>query len=313
MRSGRQEPVKGASPVSLPTISIVTPSLNQAQFLEATMSSVLSQNYEALEYVVVDGGSTDASREIIGRRKDELAWSISEPDAGHADAINKGFAHTQGQIMGWINSSDFYLPWTLRVVAEVFASYPDVDWITGAPCMAGSDGLLRSTGLCNVNRHDLLSRDSVRIQQESTFWRRRLWDSVGGLDSSLRYAADFDLWTRFFAHTELYSVSCALAAFRWHGERLARSAPDGYRNEAAKSIQRMTERATTRDLRRARVVALGCRVAGPLGGPLLEVCPGCGWYRHPRISYDFEVSEWRVHVQRRIGQAKSSGAVSRGA
>jgi glycosyltransferase involved in cell wall biosynthesis len=284
-----------------PRISIVTPSFNQAEYLEATISSVLSQRHEELEYVVIDGGSTDGSVEIIRRYDNKLSQWVSEPDEGHAHALNKGFALTSGEIMGWINSSDFYLPWTFRVVAEVFASHPEVDWITGAPCTAGSDGVVRSTGPSSVNRYDFLSHDSGCIQQESTFWRRRLWDAVGGLDASLRYAADFDLWARFFARSELYSVSCALAVFRAHDERLGRSGPGSYRVEAATSLQKMISDASARDLRRARFVGLARKAAGRLGGPLLEVCPGCTWYQHPQISYVFDENGWKIHTRRRMG------------
>lgn len=288
---------------SRPFISIVTPSLNQGQYLEATLSSVLSQSHDGLEYVVVDGGSTDDSVETIRRYERELAWWVSEPDGGHADALNKGFAVTTGEVMGWINSSDFYLPWTFTVVAEVFANHPEVSWVTGAPCMAGSDGVLRSTGSANANRYDFLSGKKAIIQQESTFWRRGLWDAVGGLDSSLRYAADLDLWTRFFDCAELHFVSCALAAFRVHEERLGQPVGGEYRIEAERALRRMRDAASARDRRRARFVALAHTTAGRLGGPLLEVCPGCAWYQHPRISYDFDEAGWRVRRQRRLGHS----------
>jgi len=282
------------------SISIVTPSLNQAQYLETTIQSVLCRRPGEVEYVVVDGGSTDGSVDIIRRYADELTWWVSEPDAGYADAINKGFAHTSGEIMGWINSSDLYLPWTLSVVGEVFASFPSVDWITGAPCMAGSDGVLRATGLTRVNRHDFLC-GAHGIQQESTFWRRGLWEAAGGLDASMRYAADYELWTRFFAHAQLHSVDCALAAFRVHDVRLGEPANDAYGIEARRSRHKMMDGATARDRRRARIVRWAHRAAGQLGGPILEVCPGCGWYRHPQIVYAFEAGTWKQHTRRRIG------------
>jgi glycosyltransferase involved in cell wall biosynthesis len=292
--------------MTLPKISIVTPSFNQAQFLEATMLSVLGQHHDGLEYVVVDGGSTDGSVEVIRRHESGLAWWVSEPDGGYADAVNKGFARTRGEVMGWINSSDLYLPWTLEVVAEVFASRPEVEWITGAPCMAGNDGLLRSTGSSNVNRHDLLSGKCASIQQESTFWRRSLWEAVGGLDGSFRCAADFDLWTRFFANAELFSVACALAAFRVHGDRLERLGPDGYRAEAATSLKKMIGGASRADRRRAKLVAFVERGAGRLSSPLLEVCPGCGWYQHPQVCYDFYENKWKVYRRRRAGHSRQS-------
>lgn len=202
------------------------------------------------------------------------------------------------QQLGFLSAVD------LTVVAEVFASHPEVRWITGAPCVAGADGVLRSTGSANVNRYDFLSRRRMTIQQESTFWRRSLWDAVGGLDSSLRYAADLDLWTRFFGCAELYSVSWALAAFRVHEDRLGRPANGGYSSETARPIQMMLDAAKPRDRHRARFVSLAHRIAGRLGSPLLEACPGCGWYRHPRISYDFDEGGWKVHTQRRVGERR---------
>lgn len=284
----------------------MTPSFNQAEYLEETISSVLTQEYDGLEYVIVDGGSTDGSVEAIRHHAARLAWYVSEDDRGYADAVNKGFAHTSGEIMGWIGSSDLYLPWTFRVVAEVFSAHPGVDWITGAPCVAGSDGLIRATGASRVNRYDFLS-GGASIQQESTFWRRRLWDAAGGLDSTLRYAADFDLWTRFFANAELYSVSCPLAAFRVHGQRLGRSDPEAYPIESRRSLAKMRDSASPRDMRRARSVAVARKVAGRVGSQILEVSPGVGWYQHPMISYDFDQNTWKVHVQRRLGQPTTTG------
>ena len=288
--------------ITPPTLSIVTPSFNQASYLEATMSSVIGQHYPGLEYVVVDGGSSDGSIDIIRGHENDLAWWVSEQDGGHADAVNKGFRRTSGEVMGWINSSDLYLPWTLAVVAEIFASRPEVDWITGVPCVAGSDGVVRRTSVTSVNRYDYLSTDSIRIQQESTFWRRGLWEAVGGLDASLRYAADFDLWSRFFAHAERYFVTCALAVFRVHGERLGAPGGDAYKREAADSLRRMAGNAGTSDLRRARAVSIARRIGGRLGPQLLEVAPACAWYRHPQISYDFSADTWKTVTAGRLGR-----------
>src|SRR5215470_7311361 len=110
-----------------PRISIVTPSFNQARFLEATIRSVLDQRYDNLEYIVVDGGSTDGSVEIIKRYADRLAFWCSEADGGHGNALNKGLRRATGEIMAWLNSDDIYWPWTLAAVAEIFEAHPDVN------------------------------------------------------------------------------------------------------------------------------------------------------------------------------------------
>ena len=113
-----------------PTISIVTPSYNQGEFLEKTIQSVLSQEYPNLEYVVIDGGSTDDSIDIIRRYEDQLAYWVSEPDGGMYDAINKGFSKTTGDIMGWLNADDLYTSWTLQIVGEICSTFPEVEWLT---------------------------------------------------------------------------------------------------------------------------------------------------------------------------------------
>lgn len=215
----------------LPTICVVTASLNRAGFLEEAMRSVLDQDYPRLQYAVVDGGSTDGSIDVIRKYADRLKWWVSEKDAGHFDALNKGFAHTDGEVMGFINSDDKYCPWTFSVVGEIFSQLPQVDWITTlfpiiwdrrgrAVHCKYTDGFSRQGFLRGENLPGLGAHTTHWIQQESTFWRRSLWNKAGGkVDDSLRIAGDFELWARFYQHADLYGVAAPLAGFRIHGDQ----------------------------------------------------------------------------------------------
>lgn len=206
----------------LPVISVVTPSFNQGQFLEQTLRSVLDQGYPNLEYVVIDGGSTDDSQEIISKYADRLNYWVSEPDSGHADAINKGFAKTTGDIMCWINSDDKFLPWTLQTVAEIFDSNPEIEWIHGIPSSYDEKGRMFETKPTLKNKLDFALGKYQWIQQESVFWRRSLWERAGGtMNTDYRFMVDGELWSRFFSHAELVHVQCVLSGLRHHGTRRA--------------------------------------------------------------------------------------------
>ncbi len=202
---------------NLPTISIVTPSYNQGRFLEATIQSVLQQNYPSLEYIIQDGGSSDNTREILERYRDHLTYVESAPDRGQAHAINKGFARTTGEIMAWLNSDDILLPGTLWYVADFFRRHPEIDVIYGHRVIINEEGL--EIGRWVLPPHDdqvLLWADF--IPQESLFWRRRIWEKIGAhLDESFQFALDWDLLLRFQqAGARFYRVPRFLAAFRVH-------------------------------------------------------------------------------------------------
>lgn len=217
-----------------PLISIVTPSFNQAQFLEATIDSILSQNYPNLEYIIIDGGSTDSSVNIIKKYEKHLSFWCSEPDNGQYDAINKGFRHSTGEIMAWLNSDDMYLPWAMKTVADIMSSLPNVEWLsTLNPVIWDYYGFFSSfTSISGYSLEAfldgyylLLHKNHVAcIQQESTFWRRSLWNRSGGyLSNNFNLAGDFELWCRFYLHANLYGVSSPLAGFRSQYQQKSRN------------------------------------------------------------------------------------------
>jgi hypothetical protein len=231
-----------------PRLSIVTPSFNRAAFVRETIESVLSQGYPDLEYVVVDGGSTDATAAIVSEYAHRLSWWVSEPDGGMYDAINKGFAHTTGEVMAWLNSDDKYLPWTFSVVGEIFASLPEVEWLTtcfpvtwdarGRAVACGyRPGFSREAFLRGENLPGGAWYATSYIQQESTFWRRSLWERAGGkIDTSYRLAADFDLWARFSRQADLYAAGTPLGGFRSHGDQKTARQLTAYFDEACRSL-----------------------------------------------------------------------------
>jgi Glycosyl transferase family 2 len=232
-----------------PRLTIVTPSFNQGEFLEETIKSVLDQEYENLEYIVVDGGSTDRSVSIIKKYSHRLAHWVSEPDEGQYHAINKGFARATGEIMAWLNSDDKYLPWTLSVVADIFSAFPEVEWLTSVhPLQWNSHGQAVAVDFTGaLSRHSFLQGNNFPvegsigrrwIQQESTFWRSSLWERAGGrLDQSLAMAADFELWARFYDHADLFGAQALLGGFRSHGVQRSVLHRDRYMAEAEQVLR----------------------------------------------------------------------------
>jgi hypothetical protein len=227
--------------------SIVTPSYNQARYLRGTIESVLNQQAD-LEYLVMDGGSTDGSRDVIASYEGRLAHWQSEHDGGQYDAINRGFSRSSGEIMGWLNSSDLYLPWTLSTVQLIFTCFPEIQWITSTmkTCIRENgtfEDLYHSPGFSARRFYRGLHGgpgNSDYLQQESCFWRRGLWDKIGGaIDLSHASAGDYWLWSRFFRHANVASVEAPLAAFRFHDE--AKSVTTRYEEEV-ETITRVMQR-----------------------------------------------------------------------
>lgn len=207
---------------ALPRISIITPVFNRVEMLEQTILSVLGQDYPNLEYIIIDGGSTDGTVDIIRKYADQLTYWVSEQDNGMYDAIVKGVAHATGEVIAWINSDDMYHQGALHIVGQIFAQCNDVQWLTGVPTMYNAEGLCTKVFSAQFWSWQRFQNGDFRwIQQESTFWRRSLWSMVGGLDLKYKLAADFELWCKMFQFADLYSVNTVLGGFRLHGEQLS--------------------------------------------------------------------------------------------
>ncbi len=188
----------------LPLVSIVTPSYNQAAYLEATIRSVLSQDYPYIEYIIVDGGSTDGSLDIIQRYADRLAWWVSEPDAGQTDAINKGFARASGEILAWLNSDDTYEPGAIRAAATFLQQHPTVGLVYGDANYIDEAGQVIGRFPAAQTDYRRLLQGYVHIPQQAAFFRAALWRQVAPLDPSFYFAMDYDLWVRLARITTLH-------------------------------------------------------------------------------------------------------------
>jgi hypothetical protein len=212
-------PISSRQITGLPTIAIVTPSYNQSDLIAYTIESVLGQKYPNLKYGVVDGRSTDGTPEIMTRYQDRLAYYVSEGDNGQSDAIAKGFRNLIGDIMAYLNSDDLLMPGALRFVGEFFATHPDIDVIYGHRIIIDESG--REVGRWILPRHD---PEAIRhfdyVPQETLFWRRTLYDKVGGINPSFQFAMDWDLLLRFIRVSARFCrVPYFLACFRLHGKQ----------------------------------------------------------------------------------------------
>jgi len=211
-----------------PRISVVTPSLNQGEFLEQTIRSVLLQHYPNLEYIIIDGGSTDGSLEIIDSYSKYLAYDICEPDRGYVHAINKGFEIATGEILCWLNSDDFYLPNTLRTIAEHLSANKGQVAIVGHVLKTYADG--RPSQMIRGHYSDLYRLlkfwRGYEMHQPSIFWRREVFESIGYLNEERDLIADFDYWVRIGRHFQFLNIDQVLSCATDHA--LAKTA-DGCR------------------------------------------------------------------------------------
>jgi len=212
--------------MDLPSVSIVTPSYNQAQFLEATIRSVLEQDYPYIEYIICDGGSTDGSVDIIKKYADRLAFWVSERDEGQSNAINKGLLRANGEILGWLNSDDCYLPGCVSAVVETFDQHPEAGMVYGDVEIIDEDG--RRIGKHPSRPYKFVEQLTHRmiIPQPAAFWRREVLNKVGFLRTDLHYAMDFDYWIRIGRQFHILKIDRTLAQYRI--TQVSKSTSQGY-------------------------------------------------------------------------------------
>jgi hypothetical protein len=219
--------------MSLPLISVVTPSFNQGRYLEATIRSVLEQDYPKVEYLVMDGGSTDGSVDIIRRYADRLAYWVSAPDGGQSAAIANGLQRSNGEVLAWLNSDDIYLPGALSQVARAFDESPDIDFVYGARRIIDEHGTVIRSYEPPTLLHRYYFTFGQWIPQECAFWRRALYDRVGGLDPTLSFSLDFSLFIRMKAKGRFKKIDAELGGFRAHPESKTSRIADVMEREGA--------------------------------------------------------------------------------
>lgn len=225
-----------------PAISLVTSVYNGRDYLERCIDSILSQAYPNLEYIILDGGSTDGTQEIIKRYERYLAFWRSGPDNGHYASVQEGLTRSTGEIMSWLNADDRLTPYSLDLVAALFTGAKEMEWLTGRQCVSSVDDTLDVGGVPHLTGESYFDDgfDIPFIQQEGTFWRRSLWERAGGaLDVRLELAADMELWTRFFQHAHPYTTSVPLGIFQMRPGQRSEVFRSRYYNEAFGVVKRL--------------------------------------------------------------------------
>jgi len=245
-----------------PLVSIITPSYNQAEFIEETILSVIHQEYPNKEYLVVDGGSTDGSIEIIQKYDRQLTWSVSEPDQGQADAINKGFQQSRGEIVAWLNSDDYYLPRAIENAVYFFKQHPQAVLIYGdVITIDAQGGFIRHLHYRQMELLDLMCFNI--IGQPAVFIRRDSLNKSGLLDLTYKFLLDHHLWLRLATLGPIFHVNKTLATARFHSESKNVAQAGEFGKEAFRIVEWMRADPAFKDLfhaNQSRIVSAAERV-----------------------------------------------------
>jgi len=300
-----------------PKISLVTPNYNYGHFLSAAVTSVLDQRYPNLEYIVLDDGSTDHSMEVLEQFRGRLARCETAPNQGQYRTITRGFADASGEIMGWLNSDDMQLPWTLHAVADVFRTFPEVNWISSLQlghwdwsgyCLGfffnrgfSREAFLDGRYLPAEARLPSGAPPAARefIQQESTFWRRELWERAGGyVSDKFGAAGDFELWARFYRCAELVGVNIPLGGFR-HQRAQQTAAMDLYATSCLEALDRYRQETDWKP-HMARCIAQQSAALGEAGKIVEVALRGIGYSGRRLVRRDVstKAARWEMESHR---------------
>lgn len=242
-------------------ISVVTVSYNQAQFLEDCILSVLTQDYPAVEYIVIDGGSTDGSVDIIKKYADQLAYWVSEPDAGQTDALKKGFSRATGDIFCWINSDDQLEPGALTEVADFFEQHPEARVVTGDHIKMNEQGIpIKLHREIPFNRF-IWNYTYNYTAQTSTFWKRALYEDVGGMNPDFNMGMDTDLFSRFSERAVMYKTNGIWSRFRLHSAQKTQNFSDRSKYERRLILERYAGPQPVWQEKLCRIAARPVRIA----------------------------------------------------
>lgn len=288
-----------------PKIGIVTACYNHEEYIEETVKSVLSQNYPNLKYIVLDDGSTDNSWKKIKKYKDKLFHC--ERLEGYrktvVPALNIGIKKLNTEIMGWLNSDDILLPKSLFTIADVFSELKEVDWFTGIACTINEKSEIVNLSPRRKNKHDYLSGNWQVIQQESTFWRKNLWEKTGAhLNENFIQGFDSELWTRFFEKADHYFLTAPIGAYRKIGQSRSIRAKEEFTRYTEKALEKMKRKTKNSEILASKIYAfikkyLRFGILENIPDNIFSKIPYLNKFVYKYISYNLNTESWQIGEQ----------------